>query len=140
MIVVGLTGKYCAGKNLVSSRFEHRGIPVLDVDKLGHDAIKSSHDILLKCFGTGIVGQSGEVDRKRLGAIVFSDAAQLARLEAIVHPKMVEACPGRLPYAGNQVCGIECSLVAPDEAGCVVRCHLLCGVSSVSQVCSGNPT
>lgn len=92
MIVVGLTGKYCAGKNLVSSRFEHRGIPVLDVDKLGHDAIKSSHDILLKCFGTGIVGQSGEVDRKRLGAIVFSDAAQLARLEAIVHPKMVEAC------------------------------------------------
>jgi len=90
--VIGLTGKYCAGKNHVASCFEHRGIPVLDVDKLGHEAIKFSHDTLLECFGTGIVGQSGEIDRKRLGAIVFSDSAQLSRLEAIVHPKMVETC------------------------------------------------
>ena len=92
MRVIGLTGKYCAGKNHVSSRFEHRGIPVVDVDKLGHDAIKSSRDTLLECFGTGIVGASGDIDRKLLGTIVFSDATQLARLEAIVHPKMVETC------------------------------------------------
>lgn len=90
--MIGLTGKYCAGKNHVASRFEFRGIPVIDVDKLGHEAIDSSHDTLLECFGTGIVGTSGDIDRKRLGAIVFSDAVQLARLEAIVHPKMVETC------------------------------------------------
>ena len=92
MTVIGLTGRYCAGKNHVASNFEHRGIPVLDVDKLGHDAIKTSRDALLECFGIGIVGQSGEIDRKRLGTIVFSDSEQLAKLEAIVHPKMVETC------------------------------------------------
>ena len=83
---IGLTGMYCAGKNRIASLLEKRGIPALDVDKLGHAAIEQERDAILRRFGPEILGAGGAIDRKKLGALVFGESEELAALEAIVHP------------------------------------------------------
>jgi dephospho-CoA kinase len=77
---------YCAGKNHIAFLLEKRGIPALDVDKLGHAAIEEEHAAILRRFGPGIQGTGGVIDRKKLGAVVFGRGEELAALEAIVHP------------------------------------------------------
>ncbi|AEJ18613.1 dephospho-CoA kinase [Gracilinema caldarium] len=86
-ILIGLTGPYCAGKNYVAALLERRGIPVLDVDKLGHLALEQEKDAIIGRFGTAILNPEGNIDRKALGAQVFSNPQDLADLEAIVHPR-----------------------------------------------------
>ncbi|MDR2181321.1 MAG: dephospho-CoA kinase [Treponema sp.] len=85
-VIIGLTGRLCAGKNFVAALFEARGVPVLDVDKLGYRVLEAEKETLTARFGTGILDGAGAVDRRRLGARVFGSAAELAALEAIVHP------------------------------------------------------
>jgi dephospho-CoA kinase len=65
---------------------EKHGIPVLDVDKLGHTAIEEEKAAILRHFGPEVLETDGTVDRKKLGALVFGKAEELAALEAIVHP------------------------------------------------------
>ncbi len=91
MVVIGLSGKACAGKNQYANVFSSVGCLCIDVDKLGHQALENNHDKLTTAFGDGIL-ESGVVNRKALGAIVFSDAKKLRELELITHPWMVEAC------------------------------------------------
>jgi dephospho-CoA kinase len=84
--IVGLTGLYCAGKNHVAQILEQRGLPVLDVDKLGHEAIESEKKAILLRFGDSVLGQDGLIDRKKLSARVFGRPAEMDALEKIVHP------------------------------------------------------
>ena len=84
--IIGLTGSYCAGKNHVASILERRFIPVLDVDKLGHQAIETEKKRLLERFGDDILGQDGLIDRRRLGNKVFGRQKELQALEEIIHP------------------------------------------------------
>lgn len=88
--VVGVAGKCCAGKDLVTGWLVEQGWREINVDRIGHDALASEHSRVVAAFGRRIVGDSGTIDRRRLGAVVFGDSAQLARLEAIVHPVMRE--------------------------------------------------
>ncbi|MDR3337662.1 MAG: dephospho-CoA kinase [Treponema sp.] len=85
-IIIGLTGMYCAGKNYIAALLEARGIPVLDVDKLGYRAIEEEREAILTRFGREVLSASGQVDRKKLGALVFDNPGELAALESIVHP------------------------------------------------------
>jgi dephospho-CoA kinase len=84
--IIGLTGAYCAGKNYVAGLLEKRGLPVLDVDKLGHQAIAGEKAAITARFGGEILDPGGEVDRRRLGARVFGKPGDMAALEAIIHP------------------------------------------------------
>ena len=90
--IIGLTGNYCAGKNHVAGILERRSIPVLDVDKLGHQAIETEKERLLERFGNEILSQDGSmsvsmsIDRKRLGDKVFGRPEELQALEEIIHP------------------------------------------------------
>jgi dephospho-CoA kinase len=85
-MIIGLTGAYCAGKNHVGRLLEERGLPVLDVDKLGHRALETEKNAILERFGEAILDREGRIDRKLLGAKVFGQPGELAALEAIVHP------------------------------------------------------
>jgi dephospho-CoA kinase len=85
-MLIGLTGRYCAGKNHVAAILAARGFQVLDVDKLGHRAIEEERDAIIARFGTGILRADGAIDRKKLGELVFPNPSELAALEAIVHP------------------------------------------------------
>ena len=88
-MVIGIAGKTCAGKNSVVEPLEKIGFVHVDVDKLGHLALKNQKEKLFEIFGEEIRKSDGEVDRKILGTIVFSDPAQKVRLEEVVHPEMV---------------------------------------------------
>ena len=87
-MVIGLTGKSCAGKDEVASILSSLGFYVIDEDKLGHEALDANKEALISAFGQGIL-TGGSVDRKKLGPLVFSDKNKLRLLEAISHPWMV---------------------------------------------------
>jgi dephospho-CoA kinase len=88
--VIGLTGKYCAGKNHIASLLEQRHIPVLDVDKLGHQVIENEKERIVAHFGNDILNSDGYsddyIDRKRLGNKVFGKQKEMEALEEIIHP------------------------------------------------------
>jgi dephospho-CoA kinase len=85
-MLIGLTGTYCAGKNHVASLLEARGLPVLDVDKLGYQALEMEKETIFACFGADIKRPDGSLDRRLLGKRVFGKPEKLAALENIVHP------------------------------------------------------
>ena len=91
MIVIGLTGGILTGKSTVSEILVQRGVVVIDADKVGHEAYRPQTKVwreVVDAFGTGILMQNGEIDRKKLGDIVFNDPKALARLNEIMHPAM----------------------------------------------------
>ena len=90
--MLGLAGGYCAGKDAVAAFLAERGWRVIDVDEVGHRVLREPpvRDRVLERFGPGARGADGEVNRRALGRRVFRDRRELAALEGIVHPVMVE--------------------------------------------------
>ena len=84
--VIGLTGKYCAGKNYIASLLEKQGLPVLDIDTLGHRALETEKDAVCAEFGIDIKDITDKINRSLLGKKVFGNPKKLAKLEAIIHP------------------------------------------------------
>ncbi len=91
-MVVGLTGRFCTGKNRIGGLMERDGWDVIDVDHLGHGALKSSREALISFFGDSILTEEGKISRKKLGDQVFGSPAKLAFLESILHPAMTTMC------------------------------------------------
>ena len=91
MLVIGLTGGIGTGKSEVTRLLETLGAKIINADTVGHQAYKPGSDSwrqVVEAFGEGILHPNGEIDRGKLGAIVFSDSKQLARLNKILHPTM----------------------------------------------------
>ena len=91
MQVIGLTGGIGTGKSQAARILEELGAVVINADVLGHLAYRSNTDgwrRIVDAFGPEVVGPEGEIDRKRLGRIVFSDSNAKARLDAIVWPQI----------------------------------------------------
>jgi dephospho-CoA kinase len=89
--VIGLTGGIGSGKSTVSQYLADLGAVIIDADKLGHEVYRPNTDTwreLVKTFGNRILAADNTIDRKKLGIIVFSNPAELKRLNAIVHPRM----------------------------------------------------
>jgi hypothetical protein len=80
-MLIGLTGKYCAGKNHVAALLEARGFEVLDVDKLGHKATEDQKEAIVGLFGPGVLRQDGAVDRRVLGELTFPTRTNLPPLK-----------------------------------------------------------
>ena len=78
---------YCSGKNHVAAFLEKRGLPVLDVDKLGHIAIENKRTEIVTRFGEGITNLDGSINRRLLGEKVFGKGTEMAALQDIVHPE-----------------------------------------------------
>jgi dephospho-CoA kinase len=83
---IGLTGKYCAGKNHVAALLEKRGLTVIDVDKLGYQVLETEKEAIFAQFGNDLKKTDGSLDRRLLGQKVFGNPEKLAALEAIIHP------------------------------------------------------
>lgn len=90
MLVVALTGGIGAGKSTVAQNFAELGALVIDADQLARLAIERGSDgfaeVLLR-FGDEII-LNGDIDRKKLAEIVFSDEAARRDLEKIIHPRV----------------------------------------------------
>ena len=89
-MVIGVAGKYCAGKNTVVDLLERHGYSSIDVDSLGHRALDKEKNGIVHTFGTSVLDNEGNVDRKKLGRMVFGNTRALEKLERIVHPRMAE--------------------------------------------------
>lgn len=92
--VIGLTGNIATGKSVVRKMLEHLGAYGIDADALAHRAFARGapgYQPVVDTFGRWVLDPNGEVDRARLGGIVFADSAALARLEAILHPLVGQA-------------------------------------------------
>jgi len=94
MLRVGLTGGIATGKTTVAAMLGELGCHVLYADQIARDLMEPGaaayRDVVTE-FGAGILDANGRVDRPKLAAIVFSDPARIARLNAIVHPRVLEA-------------------------------------------------
>lgn len=89
MKVIGLTGGIGSGKSTVAQFLEELGAVIVDLDKIGHEAIKPGSEAwerVVNEFGKGIITVSGDIDRAKLSKIVFSNHQALLRLNQIIHP------------------------------------------------------
>ena len=89
MLRVGLTGGIASGKSVVLGHWSQQGVPTCDADRLVHELFLPEGGlapIVADAFGRDFLARDGSVDRKRLGALVFSDPSARERLNAIVHP------------------------------------------------------
>jgi dephospho-CoA kinase len=105
MLIAGLTGGLGCGKSFVASALRDLGCYVIEADDLGHEVLRrdgSAYGPTIAAFGKGIVGEDGEIVRSRLAAIVFSDPAQLVRLNAIVHPAVRRLAHQRFAEIGER--------------------------------------
>ena len=93
MLRVGLTGGIATGKSTVAAIFHELGCHLIEADKIAHYLIepgRKTYDEVVGEFGHEILTTDDRVDRSKLGAIVFAGPARLARLNAIVHPAVLE--------------------------------------------------
>lgn len=89
ILAVALTGGLATGKSFVGRIFEELGCHRLDADQLGHQVLLPSgeaYKVVVDHFGPAILDANGDINRRRLGALVFPDPLRLEQLNAIVHP------------------------------------------------------
>ena len=91
MKVIGITGGIGSGKSTVTQCLAELGAVVIDADKVGWEAYMPNtevwHDVVSE-FGQQVVAENGEINRKKLGEIVFGNPASRKRLNQIMHPRM----------------------------------------------------
>lgn len=93
MIIAGLTGGIASGKSTVSRFLSEAGARIIDADKIAREIVSQGspgYDAIVSFFGRTILLPDGEIDRKRLGEIIFNDPEKKARLDCIVHPRVFE--------------------------------------------------
>ena len=93
MPLIALTGGIASGKSTIAARLEALGAVVVDADALSREVVEPGEPALAAirdAFGEGVLLPDGRLDRPALGRIVFTDEAARARLNAIVHPAVIE--------------------------------------------------
>lgn len=113
----GLTGGIASGKSTVGARFQARGLPVLDADRIARDVVavgSSGLAELVLRFGPEVLGPDDALDRKKLGALVFADPDARLALNAIVHPRIAQRTQElreELTRAGHDLACYEAALL-----------------------------
>ena len=108
--VIGLTGNIATGKSLILRMLQELGATVIDADKLVHQIMRHGTPVyqnIVEEFGKFIVADNGQIDRAKLGKIVFAVPEALAKLESITHPAVRQQILKRIEEAPTQVVAIE---------------------------------
>lgn len=121
--VIGLTGNIAVGKSVVRQMLQHLGAYTIDADGLGHQAIAPgapSYEPVVEMFGRFILDTDGRIDRRKLGAIVFSMPEALDTLERLTHPVVLQAINTLILRAKQRVVVVEAiKLLETDLANAV---------------------
>ncbi|WP_088226448.1 dephospho-CoA kinase [Desulfosporosinus sp. FKB] len=110
MLTIGLTGGIGSGKSTVSQWFETQGVSIVDADKTVHRLLESDVNLiskLVETFGPEITGNQGEIERRKLGKLVFDDKQARNALEELIHPRVLATMKNErenLENSGAKVC------------------------------------
>lgn len=91
---------------------------MIDADQVAHQVMRAGtpvHSAIVEAFGPQVLAPDGEIDRRRLGAVVFADPQALARLERIVHPATIAAIEQRI--ATSPACAVVVEAIKLIESG-----------------------
>jgi len=117
MLVIGLTGSIGTGKSEVAHLLESLGAVLINADQVGHEAYAPNTESwreVIEAFGRDILQPNDEIDRRKLGAVVFADPQQMAILNSIMHPRiagMVGERIEKLRDQGTEVVVVEAALL-----------------------------
>ncbi len=117
MLVIGLTGGIGTGKTQVSEMLEKLGAAIVNADLLGHQIYVPQSEgwrEVVEVFGEEVLAPNGEIDRTKLGSIVFGDPEALKKLNAITHPKiyaLADESLKKLSEEGSEVAVLEAALL-----------------------------
>ena len=92
MTPVGLTGGIASGKTTVCRLLEAKGCTIIDADVVAHKLLlrgQPGYEPVIEAFGRGILGDGGEIDRGKLGTLVFGDRSKLDQLNQLLHPEVL---------------------------------------------------
>lgn len=121
MKVIGLTGGIGSGKSTVSRFLAELGAVVIDADRVGHEAFKAGTGLwreVVAAFGKQVLAPGGDIDRKKLGEMVFDDPDSLARLNRIMHPRMYDTVKAQIEeYRRQGVDVVVLEVILLIEAG-----------------------
>ncbi len=121
--IIGLTGNIATGKSVVRRMLEHLGAYGIDADALANRAIAKGapgYQRAIDMFGRFIVSENGEIDRVKLGRLVFGDPEALKNLESIIHPLVIQAVDVMIQRAKQKTVVIEAIKLL--EAGIASSC------------------
>jgi dephospho-CoA kinase len=99
MKIIGIAGGIASGKSTIAGIFAEQGVKIIDADAIGFDIVqpqKKAWREIVKAFGRDILEKDGTINRKKLGALVFSDAKALQKLNEITHPLIIENIKERI--------------------------------------------
>lgn len=111
--VIGLTGGIACGKSAVSRVLGELGAGIIDADRVGHEVLYAGQEAyaqVVQAFGEEILNAQGEIDRKRLGAIVFSEKKKLLQLNSITHPHIINNIVKQIE-AGDGIIVLDAALL-----------------------------
>jgi len=130
MRIIGLIGGSGAGKSVVCDAAKTLGFAVIDADKIGHSIIlkgNPAYDEIVSFFGMDILLDNGEINRKRLGEIVFSDEDKLCKLNEITHSKISKAIENEIALCNNSAVIIDGAVLY--KASIFKKCDLIIAVT-----------
>ncbi|HEX5030933.1 MAG TPA: dephospho-CoA kinase [Candidatus Eisenbacteria bacterium] len=113
MVRIGVTGAMASGKSTLARRFRERGADYVDGDALGWEVLRLAEvrAAIREAFGDDVMDRQGEVDRARLGRVVFADPDRMGRLNAIVQPKLLERVRAALEAPGAPVRVLDAAML-----------------------------
>ncbi len=117
MKTIGLTGGIGSGKSTVSATLAELGATILNADLVGHEAYLPHQNVwqeVVNAFGRDILNEKDEVDRTKLGPIVFGSPEALTKLNSIVHPWMYKRMEGMLEelrQKGTKIVVLEAAIL-----------------------------
>ena len=125
---IGLLGGISSGKTTAARMMGELGAEVIEADTIAHDVLCEPHVVadVRERWGDEVIDPSGQVDRRRLGTVVFRNTGDIDRLNAIVHPRVAEKIQSQIAEArrrGAPAVVLDAALLL--EAGLREMCDLL---------------
>lgn len=112
--IIGITGSIATGKSTVISILKKLGYKIIDADKVAHFLMlrgNENYEKLVKFFGNSILGDDLEIDRKKLGDLVFSDKSKLDLLNKLTHPTIFNTIYKEIKSDNEKIVFVELPLL-----------------------------
>lgn len=137
MLVIGLTGGIGCGKSTVAEMFAALGVPIIDMDHIARQIVEPGQPVLRQItreFGTHILNDKGQLNRRKLRQLVFATTEKRHRLEAILHPLIRQETERQLAELDAPYCIVVIPLLIESNQRSLVDRILVVDVPETLQI------